>query len=379
MPMPVLNETQQRVLDLLRQRGPMSRADLARESSLAAPTLSRVSQSLLERNWVQESHKVRAGQRGKPGQLLQLNPQGGYALGVALQTEYVSGSIIDLEGRECASAIFPFDVPDPAQVKRLLSRMVKALLKDSGVPRGRLMGAGVSMPGMALHRYGDAVRPAAMDRLPDEFAAWRELDLSDYFSRAIELPCWLENSSTAATLAEMHFGAGQHLDHFAVLHLAYGFGGGLILQRRHYPGAFGRAGEFGGLFPYTQARPSGRDLLLFLAERLQEAPSHLRGIDPGQIPGAVLTEWLERVYPALHDLCRFLSVSLDLQGIVLNGLVPVPLLQALAQMLRERLPQALRAGFGVPEILVSPLAQSSVSIGAAGLPLHYVTSASSRG
>lgn len=356
----------------------MSRADLARESNFAAPTLSRIGQSLLERGLIHETRKVRDGQRGKPGQLVELNPKGGYALGVAVQNEYIAGCIVDLEGRECASAMRPFESPDPALVRRLTSKMVEGLLKDSGAQPSRVLGAGISMPGMALHHYGDTVRPQSMNKLPDEFAAWRDVDLEAYFRECVGFPCWLENSSTSATLAEMHFGAGQRLNHFAVLHIAYGFGGGLILQRRLYSGAFGRAGEFGGLFPYADARPSGRDLLQFLAGRMPSPPASVREIDPDLIPAQVLGEWLERIYPALHELVRFLSVSLDLEGIVLNGLVPPRIMQGMAQLLRERLPRAIRSGFGVPEILVSPLAASSLSIGAASLPLHFVTSASSR-
>lgn len=373
-----LSESQLRILDLLRLRGPMSRAELARESSLAAPTLTRLGHALLQQGLIQETHKVRDGHRGKPGKLIQLNATGGYALGVALQTEYVSGCIIDFGGRECASITRPFDRPDPTLVKKLTSRMVADLLADSDIKRARVMGAGISMPGMALHLYEGGMQPKGRNRLPDEFAAWRDLDLKAYFESCVGFPCWLESSAKAATLAEMYFGAGQRLSHFAVLHIAYGFGGGLILQRRPYAGAFSRAGEFGGLFPYAGARPSGRDLLLFLAERMAHPPKNVREIDVNGIPEQLIVEWLERVYPSLHELSRFLSVSLDLEAIVLNGLIPTRIMQSMAQMLRERLPRAIRAGFGVPEIVVSPLSESGLSVGAASLPLHFVTSAASR-
>lgn len=372
-----LTESELRILDLLRSRGPLSRAVLARETDLAAASLSRLSQSLLERGLIEETHKVREGQRGKPGQLIRLHAQGGFAVGVALQSEYVAGCLIDLEGRIHASATRPFDAPEPSIVNKLISRLVAGLLEDSGVSRAKVMGAGVSMPGMSLHRYG-VERPKEMDRLPDEFAAWRSLNLQTYFEDCTGLPTWLENSSQAAALAELHFGAGQRLQHFAVLHLAYGFGGGLVLQRRPYRGAFGRAGEFGGLFPYSGIRPSGRDLLGYLAERLPNPPASLRAIDPAQLPSDVLEGWLERIYPVTHELCRFLSVSLDLEALILNGLLPATVLNGLANKLRERLPRDIRTGFGVPQVLLSPLAESALVMGAAALPLHFLTSASSR-
>ena len=371
-----LSDNHRRILDLLRSRGPMSRAELARESNLAGPTLSRISHSLLDINLINESHKIRGGQRGKPGQLIQLNPKGCYALGLSLQTEFLSGCIVDLEGRECGSSIKPFETPEHQIVERLTTKMVEELISDSGIDRKKIIGAGVSMPGMALHKYGNSVRPTNMDRLPDEFKEWKNIELQSFFEKSTGFPCWLENSSTAATLAEMHFGVGQRLSHFAVVHIAFGFGGGLVLERRLYSGAFGRAGEFGGMYPYSEPRPSGRDLLIFLSQNMEKSPKSVREIASSNIPDNILNLWVERVYPSLHELARFLSMALDLQGIVLNGLIPMPILEALAQLLRKRLPSTIRSGFGMPEIVVSHLAESSVSIGSASLPLHFSTSAS---
>ena len=66
---------------------------------------------------------------------------------------------------------------------------------------------------------------------------------------------------------------------------------------------------------------------------------------------------------------------LDLEAIVLNGLLPMSVLAPMAQMLREQLPRTVPEGLGAPEIIVSQLAKSGLDLGAASLPLHYVTSA----
>ncbi|MFT4197485.1 MAG: ROK family transcriptional regulator [Pseudoxanthomonas sp.] len=367
--------SEQRVLDAIRYRGAISRAELARETDLAPPTLSRLIQQLLERGLVVEADKVRDGQRGKPAQLVRLNARGAYAAGIALQTEYLAGCITDMEGGVCASATLPLGSLEPALIGPLAARMLEDLLVEAGIPRQQLLGAGVSMPGMALGVYGSGVRPSGGNDLPDELEDWRQLDLQAFFTDALGLPCWLENSSKASTLAEMYYGEGQQLGNFAVLHFAYGFGGGLILGRRPYRGARGRAGEFGGLFPYLGIRPSGRDLLLYLGERLAEPPRHVRDIVIEDIPGHLLDGWAERVYPCLHDLCKFLAVALDLEAIVFNGLIPDKLMRLLAERVRQRLPGMLPAEFVMPDVVVSRLSASSLSIGAASLPLHYLTAA----
>ena len=368
-----LAPSEQRVLDLIRYRGPMSRADLARESELAPPTLSRLVQQLLARSLVIESDKVRDGQRGKPGQLITLNAQGAFAVGFALQSEYLEGCVADMEGKVCASAVIPLQSLSPDHVGSLARGMLEDLITQARVAPERVIGAGVSMPGMALGAYGAGSHPIGSNELPDEFQEWKSLDLQDFFSQTLGIACWLENSSKAVALAEMYYGEGRRLGNFAVAHIAYGFGGGLILDRRPYRGARGRAGEFGGMFPYSGPRPSGRDLLLYLSERMSNPPLHVREIDVEDIPAHLINGWIERVYPCLHDLSKFLAVALDLEAIVLHWLIPEKIMHAMAELIRTRVPPSLPNEFLMPDIVVSRLSASSLSIGAASLPLHYAT------
>lgn len=371
-----LAPSEQRILDLIRYRGPLSRADLAREADLSPPTLTRLMQQLLERGLVQEAEKMHAGQRGKPAQLVQLNARGAFAAGIALQSEYLEGCVVDMEGEVCAHATLPLESLAPAYVGPLAARMLGDLIAEAGVTAGKLTGVGVSMPGMALGAYGSGKRPHSHNDLPDEFEDWKLLDLKAFFTDALGLPCWLENSSKAVALAEMYYGEGRRLGNFAVVHIAYGFGGGLILNRRPYRGTRGRAGEFGGMFPYAGVRPSGRDLLLYLAERMPNPPRHLREIMAQDIPEHLLDGWAERVYPCVHDLCKFLAVALDLEAVVFHGLIPDAITRRLMELAKQRVPATLPHEFAMPDLLVSKLSALSLSVGAASLALHFVTAES---
>lgn len=367
--------SEQRIIDLIRYRGPISRAELAREAGLSPPSLTRLIQQLLERELVVESGRIYAGQRGQPAQLVQLNPRGAFAAGIALQSEYLEGCIVDMEGRLCASTAIPLESLAPERVGPLAAQMLAELIATAGIDTAKLAGVGVSMPGMALGAYGSGTRPEGVNNLPDEFEDWKRLDLKAFFSEALGMICWLENSSKAVALAEMYYGEGRRLGNFAVVHIAYGFGGSLILNRRPYRGARGRAGEFGGMFPYTGVRPSGRDLLLYLGERMAYPPQHLRDIIIDDIPDHLIDGWAERVYPCVHDLCKFLAVALDLEAIVFHGLIPDKLMYRLVELARQRVPSSLPDEIAMPDMIVSKLSTSSLSIGAASLPMHFTTAA----
>jgi ROK family len=366
-----LDYNEKRIIDILRSQGPQSRSHLVHSARLTAPTLTRLTQNLIGHGLIKDSHRLHDGQRGKPAQLLALNPDGAYSVGIAVQSEYVSVCLIDLVGNLRGEAVKGLNASKPLAVAKLSEQMLSRLIADAGVARSRIVGAGVCMPGTTFSETSQAQRAGLPGYLPEEFAAWRGVDFESLFTKSLQLPTWYENSAKAATLADAYFGAAQKLAHFAAIHIAYGLGGGLILNRQLYRGVFGRAAEFGGLFPYEGVRPSGRDLLLFLAERMPKPPRQLRELNEATLPSELIQAWVERVLPGLSILCLHLTVTLDLPALVLNGLLPSSVLEQLAQGLRHRLPRLLTEG--VPEILVSHLAHTGLGIGAASLPLYFVT------
>src|SRR5690348_7959989 len=76
---------ERRILTLLRLRGPMSRAEAARQLGLTRATITHLVESLAGRNLVAElrsrRQKSRSRELGRPGVAITLNPQGGYFLG----------------------------------------------------------------------------------------------------------------------------------------------------------------------------------------------------------------------------------------------------------------------------------------------------------
>ncbi len=71
------------VLQCLRRRGELSRAEISRMTGLSAQTASVPMNKLLKDELVVETHK-RYGSISKPATQIQLNPQGAYSLEIEL-------------------------------------------------------------------------------------------------------------------------------------------------------------------------------------------------------------------------------------------------------------------------------------------------------
>src|SRR5579864_4201872 len=88
---------EQLLLEHIRQRGPCSRAELARVSGLSKPTVS-LALGNVERAGLVRIAGQRTGVPGRTAQLYEIRPDAGLVLGLDLGHEYVRGAVADLTG-----------------------------------------------------------------------------------------------------------------------------------------------------------------------------------------------------------------------------------------------------------------------------------------
>jgi glucokinase len=106
-------------------------------------------------------------------------------------------------------------------------------------PAGRKpAGLAIGIPGWINQAEGLLVKAPNMP-------GWVEVPLAEIMRRALGLPVFLENDTNLYALGEWLRGAGRGLDHLLVLTLGTGVGGGLIVNRRLWYGAFAGAAEIG--------------------------------------------------------------------------------------------------------------------------------------
>ena len=109
--LPVLQEANPRlVLRLIREAGSISRAELARLTGLHPSTINRITAALIEAGLVQEMGE---GQNdlGRNPIALRLVPEAVHVLGVAVETTFVAGVLVNLGALITAGAVGA-DVPD---------------------------------------------------------------------------------------------------------------------------------------------------------------------------------------------------------------------------------------------------------------------------
>ncbi|HET9969018.1 MAG TPA: ROK family protein [Streptosporangiaceae bacterium] len=232
------------VLTALRERGAMSRAELARYAQVAPSTISAVVQDLVAGGVVVGSGGPRATQRprtGRPGLRLTLNPGYGAVAGVEFGFRRLRVLLCDLAHDIIGSG--ECDLPDghaSAEGLAVARRLLDETLAAAGLGHGALIGAGVSLPGPIRHDPGapDAVKPSGV--LP----GWHGVTGPDV-ERALGVPVSIDNDANLAALGEHLWGAGRGCDDCVTVKFHYGIGCGLFVNGALVRGAAGGAGELG--------------------------------------------------------------------------------------------------------------------------------------
>ncbi|NML50895.1 ROK family protein [Streptomyces sp. R302] len=218
--------------------GAMSRQDVAAATGLSFATVANLTAELLEAGvLVEAGHEESGG--GRPRARLAVNAERGALIGVDIAETSVHAELFDLALTVRHSVERPLPPGDvrPADVVDTLAGAVEELLAASGTDRARILGAGVSVPGMVEREGGvSSFSP---------YWSWHEVPLRALLDERLGLPLWLDNPLRASTVAEMWFGAGREVDDLVVLTLRAGVGAGIAIGGQLYRGFTNSAGEWG--------------------------------------------------------------------------------------------------------------------------------------
>jgi N-acetylglucosamine repressor len=230
------------VLNYVREREPISRAEIARETELQRSTISAIIDALTAEGLVEE---VGEGEStgGRRPTLLRLRTKEAIAVGVAITPSCTTVATSDLAGRIVEQEEFQTS-PDPDET---LSQVISLIRQLSTKSKGSIEGVGVSLPGLVDPSTGRAVY------IP--YFKWRDLPIVNTISAAVGLPVVIDNDANAVALAELWFGRPEVSDarDFILVLVAEGVGTGIIFDGQAYRGQRGAAGEFGHMVIGTQA------------------------------------------------------------------------------------------------------------------------------
>jgi predicted NBD/HSP70 family sugar kinase len=364
------DHNQRVTLQAVRARGPVTRVELAEATGLTPPAVANITKRLMDMGLVLEAGRLQGG-RGQPAMTLIANPEGCFSIGIHIDRDHITATLVDFAGEVRARASQEIAFPLPQDVTAFWTgEPGRGLLASLPTP-DRLLGIGVALP--------DDFGKVALPHRPASFDAWNSLDPASLFTDVGGPPVFVENDAAAAALAELQYGHGLSKPSFFYVLIAAGLGGGLIIEGEHFRGADGRSGELGFL-PSRAALGGASDgvsvqsVVSLSALYAQIEMGGFSVADPGALldlpPAgqALISDWIERAADALTDPMINISCLINPEAVYLGGRLPAAIVDQLATALNTRLASLT----GLPAIARARRAATSAdgpAIGAAILPL----------
>ena len=226
------------VLELILQRGPLSRADLRRSLGTSFSTVTFAVQDLFEGGLLIESGRAEST-GGRPPEILDVAPD----IGGVLATD-IGGINLRVAAADCRGTILFKQTRDISEmsVRRIRSLALRLNEEARTYLTGPVRAMSVSIAGIVSPVTGRVIRVDNIPGWPDD----ADLSWLDRFGA----PLLVDNEANLAALGEHQSGIGAGVADMMFVAMGAGVGAGLILNNVLYRGATGAAGEI-GLFRRT--------------------------------------------------------------------------------------------------------------------------------
>jgi predicted NBD/HSP70 family sugar kinase len=227
------------ILNTLRVGGPKSRSVLAKELMLDGTTVTNLVRDLLSKGFLLSSEGTKLQVRGKPGELLSVNPNGAQVGGLSLSEDMtITGILVNLEGE----VIFReyIELRDRLSGEKILEQIRKIACNIfNRAEKSKLMGIGIALPGIWQKDKNIFYRSALIPGL-------RDFKLEEL--QQTEIPpdkiLFTGNLHSLAE-AEMWFGESNYDIDTIYAHFDMGIGSACIFDSRLIWRGNGLGGELG--------------------------------------------------------------------------------------------------------------------------------------
>lgn len=281
------------MLRTIYERGPVSRADVARATGLTRTTVSELVEQLLADGLVVEAG-MGPSTGGKAPILLRVPADARQLVGVDVDRDRLSGLVVNLHGEVRCRESRALRGRDGMAAVDELESLVLALI---GAAQQPLVGVGIATPGLIDQPAGTVRWAVGLD--------WHDVPVGERFAQLTRLPTIVVNDSQASAMAEWVFGHHDTTSAMVVVKVGEGIGAGIVIGGRVYAGDDSGAGEIGHTRVADDGEPcrcGGTGCLETVASLRAVVAEARRSGFPEPVTHEALVAGFRRGHPIAHEV-----------------------------------------------------------------------------
>lgn len=230
----VLQKT--RIIKHMFLNGDTSNAEICSKFGISLPTSMALINQLLDEGIVIKKGRGKS-EGGRKPDLYGLKELSFFVLSIHIERFKIKLALIDNNHSIVKEEVLETQISTNSNIVDLLYDFAEDFLKASEVDYKKIMGVGISMPGLVSSEEGKNFTYYLTEQDP--------ASLRDKFEDRFKKPVAILNDAKSASLAEFHFGLAKEKENVLVISMDWGVGLGIIMGGKIQTGVSGFAGEFG--------------------------------------------------------------------------------------------------------------------------------------
>lgn len=287
-----IQNNKQLVLNIIRNKGPIGRAQIAKLTDLTIPSVMKITEGLIKLGLVREVGKGEST-GGKPPILLEIVEDSYYSIGIDIGETKIICVLMNADGIVHRKMIHTKFAEGYEIVLKKIKALIEDVLNESKIDKRRFIGIGLAIPGLLDVQIGQVMFSAGI--------GWYGVDIISPLSEYFHTYVCMDNATRATAFGEKLYGVAKEVDNYMCINLGYGIGGAMVFNGEVYNGYGGTAGEFGHMIAIPggplcvcgnrgclEAVSSSRALVRDASARLKRGES------------SVLNNWIDGDYSKLE-------------------------------------------------------------------------------
>ncbi len=225
-----------KIIKYLFLNGSTSNAEICSKFSISLPTAMALLNQLMKSGIVVKSGQGKS-EGGRKPDLYGLKEHSFFVLTIHIKQFKIKIALIDNNHSIILEDEITSEISPKSNIVELLYEKAQEVIGNSGVDPDKLIGVGISMPGLVSTREGKNFTYYLTEQEPDS--------LREKFEKKFTKPVVILNDTKSACLAEYRFGIAKDKENVLVISMDWGIGLGIIMGGKMHSGHSGFAGEFG--------------------------------------------------------------------------------------------------------------------------------------
>ncbi len=225
------------ILNSIREKGPISRAEIAKQTGLTPPTVSNLVKELLQAEIVIEQ-KLGESSGGRKPTLLTLNSERFHVIGLDVGSYDIKIILTTITGKIFKKTAAP--IPPEITNEKLLAfiiESIRSLTTADDIDENKIIGIGVGMHGIVDVEKGISILAPNLKL--------KNIPIKEVLEKEFNMMVKVENDARVMGLGELWFGHGAGVNSFVCINIGRGIGAGIVLDGKLHHGSHFISGEIG--------------------------------------------------------------------------------------------------------------------------------------